>query len=108
MRRERKVEKTFENVHLKKTIWPFKKHVSWVLIDPKNSLDRSKQTEALSIKFKNFRSIEKQNGSIEMGRGSPILRKTQIFEKISNQLKALKFKNKMHEYEMIWFSKQEF
>ena len=45
----------------------------------KNSLDRSKQTEALSNIFKKFRLIEKQNGSIKMDRGSLNLRKNTVF-----------------------------
>ena len=49
----------------------------------KISFDRSKQTEALSMKFKNFRSIEKQNGSIKIGRGSPNFEeKTQFLKNI--------------------------
>ena len=43
--------------------------------------DRSKWTEALSNIFKNFRLIEKQNGSIEMGRGLLNLRKNTVFWK---------------------------
>ena len=45
----------------------------------KISFDRSKQTEALFNIFKKFRLIEKQNGSIEMGRGSLNLRKNIVF-----------------------------
>ena len=47
----------------------------------KINFNRSKQTEALSNKFKNFRSIKKQNGSIEIDKGSPNLRKNTVFEK---------------------------
>ena len=45
----------------------------------KISFDRSKWTEALSNVFKKFRLIEKQNGSIEMGRGLLNLRKNTVF-----------------------------
>ena len=68
----------------------------------KNNFDRSKQTEALSIKFKKFRSIE-------IGRGSPNFEEKHSFWKTFRiNSKHWNLRIKIHEYVMIWFSKQEF
>ena len=94
---------------LKKTIWPFKKHVSQVSIDQKTaSIDRNKQ-RLYKKNLKQVRSIENQFRSIEIGRGSPNFEEKHNFWKTFRiNSKHWNLRTKMHEYVMIWFSKQEF
>ena len=65
-----KLKNFFEKVLLKKTIWPFKKHVSRVSIDRKTvSIDWNRQ-RLYKNNLKQVRSIENQFRTIETDRGS--------------------------------------
>ena len=73
-RRERKAKNYLKSDFEKNLIMPFKKPDSRVSIGRKSaSTSRNRQRLPLlkKLKFLKFRSVEKQDGPIESGRGSP-------------------------------------
>ena len=112
-RRERGTLKKNWIVTLKKSYSAFLKTRNTSFDRSKIILDRSKQTETPTLK--NFKLLKisigrkKHIGPIESGRGSPNFSGKHNFCKIKRfNSKHLDLRTKMHEYEMIWFSKQEF
>ena len=109
-RRERETWKSL-NSDFEKVLFCFFLKTRYMSFDrSKISLDRSKQTKAPSLK--NFKNFDRSKNRMDRSNQAEAY---QIFQEKHNFWKTSWFnsrhwnsKTKMHEYEMIWFSKQEF